>query len=255
MSYETIAVQFDGTLCFIQFAREEAGNTITERFIKELHQVLDRCDSYATVVILQGAEEVFCLGVDFHELVQCANNQSFRETSDPELLYRLWMRLAFGPYITISHVKGRANAGGIGFVAASDIVLADSQSEFSLSELLFGLLPACVMPFLVNRVGYQKANYLALSTLPITAQEAKEWGLIDLVCTNSNLVLRKQLSRLRRLSKDAITRQKNYSASINTIISNSMDIATSANRSVFENSQNLSSIRQYVNEGRFPWET
>nr|WP_269820011.1 enoyl-CoA hydratase-related protein [Bacillus velezensis] len=42
---------------------------------------------------------------------------------------------------------GVANAGGIGFVAASDIVIADDTAVFSLSELLFGLFPAMVLPF------------------------------------------------------------------------------------------------------------
>jgi len=62
----------------------------------------------------------------------------------------LWLRLATVRTVTISHVRGKANAGGIGFVAASDIVLADETAQFSLSELLFGLYPACVLPFLIR---------------------------------------------------------------------------------------------------------
>ncbi len=66
---------------------------------------------------------------------------------NPERLYDLWLRLATGPFITISHVRGRVNAGGIGFVATSDIVLAERSAQFSLSELLFGVFPARYFPF------------------------------------------------------------------------------------------------------------
>jgi 3-carboxymethyl-3-hydroxy-acyl-[acp] dehydratase len=52
--------------------------------------------------------------------------------------------LATGPFVTISHVRGKANAGGLGFMAASDIVLAQEEAQFSLSELLSdSIRPAC----------------------------------------------------------------------------------------------------------------
>ena len=35
-------------------------------------------------------------------------------------------------------IAGRVNAGGMGLVAASDVVVAGSQAQFSLSEILFG---------------------------------------------------------------------------------------------------------------------
>lgn len=94
-------------------------------------------------------------------------------------MYDLWLRLATGPYVTISHVRGKANAGGLGFVAASDIVLANETAQFSLSELLFGLYPACVLLFLIRRIGFQRAHYFTLMTQPISAKQACEWGLVD----------------------------------------------------------------------------
>src|SRR5439155_22787849 len=94
-------------------------------------------------------------------------------------LYDLLLQLETGSYITLSHVQGKANAGGIDIVAACDIVLADHAAQFSLSELLFGLFPACVLPFLIRRVGFQKAHYMTLMTQPISAQRAHTWGLVD----------------------------------------------------------------------------
>jgi len=53
--------------------------------------------------------------------------------------------------VVIAKVEGKVNAGGVGLVAASDIVVAHTQATFGLSEALFGLLPACVMPFLIRK--------------------------------------------------------------------------------------------------------
>jgi polyketide biosynthesis enoyl-CoA hydratase PksH len=252
MNFETITIQTDGSICYIRFMRSEQGNSITRKLISEVRTALEMCKATITVVVLEGSEKVFCLGTDFEELHQRILHGS--EEGEPELLYELWQLMAAGPYIVISHVKGRANAGGIGFVAASDIVIADSEASFSLSELLFGLLPACVLPFLVSRVGFKKANYLALSTAPITALEAKEWGLVDICSSNSDLALRKQLARLRRISKPAILRQKSYCAQLNKLVSESQTLAASANREVFTDSQNLAAINRYVEDGRFPWD-
>jgi polyketide biosynthesis enoyl-CoA hydratase PksH len=174
---------------------------------------------------------------------------------DPEALYDLWLRLATGPFVTIAHVRGRANAGGIGFVAASDIVLADEGARFSLSELLFGLYPACVLPFLVRRVGFQRAHYLTLTTQPITARQACEWGLVDAIDEQGHTALRRHLQRLRRLSKPAIRRYKTYMRGLERQLVDSRALAVQGNREIFGDAHNLQAISHYVATGVFPWES
>src|SRR5947199_10185114 len=151
VTYETIKVQFQESVCFLQIDRPEANNTINGRLVAECNHVLTACEESATVVVLSGSPEVFCFGADFRAIAAKSKLTTAGEQEvAPEPLYDLWLRLATGPYVTISHVRGKANAGGIGFVAASDVVLADETAVFSLSELLFGLYPACVLPFLIR---------------------------------------------------------------------------------------------------------
>jgi len=151
-------------------------------------------------------------------------------------------------------VRGKANAGGVGFVAASDIVLADETAQFSLSELLFGLYPALVLPFLVRRVGFQKAHYLTLMTQPISAKQAFEWGLVDAFEPQSETLLRRHLLRLRRLSKMAIRRYKSYMGHVGAPLLDLKGPAVAANREIFADTDNLSAISRYVDHGVFPWE-
>ncbi|HYC89897.1 MAG TPA: enoyl-CoA hydratase/isomerase [Thermoanaerobaculia bacterium] len=249
-AYETIKVDLQGPVCHLQIDRPEANNTINAQLIEECHDALDACEESATVVVLSGSPEVFCYGADFKALAGRSNEGPV----PPGPLYDLWHRLATGPYVTVSHVRGRANAGGVGFVAASDIVLADETAQFSLSELLFGLYPACVLPFLTRRIGFQKAHYLTLMAQPISAKQALEWGLVDAVETPGEALLRRHLQRLRRLSKTAVRRYKRYMGRIGAPLGELKQAAVDGNLEVFSDPANLQAITRYVEHGLFPWE-
>jgi polyketide biosynthesis enoyl-CoA hydratase PksH len=253
-SCETIKVQFQDSICFLQIHRPEANNTISSQLVGECHDVLSACEESATVLVLSGSPEVFCYGADF-KAIAGASNAAHEQDHGPGPLYDLWLRLATGPYVTISHVRGKANAGGLGFVAASDIVLADETAQFSMSELLFGLYPACVLPFLIRRIGLQKAHYLTLMTQAISARRACEWGLVDACDAASETLLRRHLQRLGRLSKTAIRRYKTYMSRMGLPLHDLKSPAVAGNREVFRDAENLLAIRRYVERGVFPWET
>jgi len=253
MSYQTIKVRFQEQTCFLQFHRPGANNTINDRLIEECHQVLASCQESITIIVLEGLPEIFCFGADFQGIHEQMTGGQRRE-NNPEPLYDLWLKLATGPYVTISHVRGKANAGGVGFVAASDIVLADETAQFSLSELLFGLFPACVMPFLIRRTGFQKAHYLTLMTQPITAQQAYTYGLVDAYETQSDSLLRKHLLRLRRLPKTGIQRYKRYMSELHDSLLRSKSLAIAANQEVFSDPHNLEKISRFIEKGQYPWE-
>lgn len=246
MSYQTIKVRFEESVCYIQFYRPEAKNTINELMIEECCKVLSEYEESAKIIVFEGLPEFFCLGADFNEM-----QVEGREISkDPVHLYDLWMKMATGPYITISLIRGKVNAGGVGFVAASDIVLADNTAQFALSELLFGLIPAIVMPYLFRRIGFQKANYLTIMTQPITAKQALDCGLVDAYDTQCETLLRKHLLRLRRLPKSGITRYKNYVNSLNDTLSSCRLLAVEANKEMFTDTQNLERIDRFVKTGQ-----
>jgi polyketide biosynthesis enoyl-CoA hydratase PksH len=253
MTYDTIKVHFQESICFLQIDRPEANNTINGRLVSECNHVLSACEESATVVVFSGSPQVFCMGADFNAIAAGSKGPD-EHGNTPEALYDLWLRLVAGPYVTISHVRGKANAGGVGFVAASDIVLADETAQFSLTELLFGLYPACVLPFLIRRIGFQKAHYLTLTSQPISAKQAVDWGLVDDLYSSSDALLRRHLQRLRRLSKNAIRSYKTYLNRIGTQLVDLKSLATAANREVFSDSRNLRAISRYVEQGLFPWE-
>jgi polyketide biosynthesis enoyl-CoA hydratase PksH len=250
-TYETLRVRFEDDICYLQLYRPEAKNAINDRLVEECAQALDLCRERAKLVVLEGLPEVFCFGADFQSVLE--GNPS-RAQQDPERIYDVWLQLAGGPYLSIAHVRGKANAGGVGFVAACDVVLCDEDAVFSLSELLFGLMPACVLPFLIRRIGFARAHHMTLTTQPICAEQAHAWGLVDAFESNSDDLLRKQLLRLRRLSKPSIERYKTYMNGLYDTLTALKPQAVAANRAVFSDATNLENIARYVTTGRFPWE-
>lgn len=253
MNYEAIEARFEDGVCFLRLDRAAQGNTIDGRLVFECADVLTRCEQTATIIVLSGSPEVFCMGADFS--VMKSGPPTVRNEGDgPQAIYDLWLRFATGPFVTISLVRGRANAGGLGFIGASDIVLADDSAQFSLSELLFGVYPACVMPFLIRRIGFQRAHYLALMTHPIGVAQAREWGLVDASDASSEGLLRRHLSRLKKLTRPAISRYKQYMATMGPALAQLRAPAIAANLELFSDPANLAGIARYVERGLFPWE-
>ncbi len=252
MDYQTVSVRYEAPVCFLRLNRPGAENAINSLMVEECRQVLQACEDTVTIVVLEGLPQVFCTGADFSEVAAHVN--SGQAAPDPEPLYDLWLQLATGPYVTIAHVRGKVNAGGVGFVAACDIALADDTVRVSLSEMLFGLFPACVLPFLIRRTGRQKAHYLTLTTAPVSVHKAREWGLIDACEPNSDALIRKHLLRLRRLSKAGITRYKRYMNGLSELPLQMKPQAVAANKEIFSDPQVLGDIVRYRTEGKFPWE-
>lgn len=249
--YETVRVRFENEICFLQLYRPESNNTISTRLVEECADVVRFCEEHAKVLVLSGLPDVFCWGADFREIDAGGGGH---ERSPAEALYDLWLSLAFGSFVSVAHVQGKVNAGGVGFVAACDIVVCTDTVTFSLSELLFGLMPACVLPFLTRKVGPAKANYITLTTQPFTADQAVSWQLVDASGEDSENLLRRHLLRLRYLPKAGVARYKNYLKNLDDILIASRDKAVAANKEVFSDEDNIRKITRYVRTGQFPWE-
>ena len=252
--FETLKVRFQEDVCFVQLHRPEANNTINDRLIADFNHLLDLHEGRIRILVLEGLPEVFCFGADFKALEQDIVRGVGGPLFDPAPMYDLWLRLAMGPFVSVAHVRGAANAGGIGFVAACDIVLCDETATFGLSELLFGLMPACVLPFLIRRIGPAKANTMTLLTEPVSAQAALDWGLVDDLAADSVNLLRRKLLRLRRLPVSGIRRYKRYMEVWGADLISARSRALAANVEVFSDTENRAKIARYVTTGAFPWE-
>ncbi|MGB6103417.1 MAG: enoyl-CoA hydratase-related protein [Pusillimonas sp.] len=89
----------------------------------------------------------------------------------------------------IAAVNGFAYAGGCELALASDFIYASNNATFALTEASLGIIPgAGGTQNLPRAVGERRAKELIMSAKPFTAEQAKEWGMINEICTAEELL-------------------------------------------------------------------
>jgi polyketide biosynthesis enoyl-CoA hydratase PksH len=254
MVFETLIIEESHRQLTAKISRSDRANSINSTLVRELHSALDLAEAtpQCRTVILEGLPGLFCTGLDFQEAAQVEAPAT--ETVRISEYMRLLKRLTLSSRIIVSRVDGRVIAGGVGLVAASDIALATERTEFSLSEALWGLLPCCVIPFLMRRVGYQKAYFLSLTTRTITASEAHAIHLVDELTSDLDEALRKLTLRLNLLDDRVILDLKRYFQAIAGIAPEVEQTAINEIIRLAEQPNVRQNISNYIDRGVFPWE-
>jgi methylglutaconyl-CoA hydratase len=133
-------------------------------------------DDAVRVLVLTHRGPVFCSGMDLkEEAVAAQGRQGVREL--PAILRRI-MRC---PKPVVARIGGPARAGGIGVMAAADIVLAAPTASFSFSEVRIGLIPAVITVPVLHRVAAFAARELMLTGEVFDAATAQRIGLVNMV--------------------------------------------------------------------------
>ena len=254
--YNSLIVNKQRDIAEVTFNSGNGRNSITMEFLNEMEMILDEIeeDDSCKMIVFYGQNGYFCTGMDFHSYVSAgAEEKSFSKDSQEKFM-ALLRRISLYPKIVVSIVEGEAMAGGVGIAAASDLLFASVNSRFSLSETLWGLLPAMVMPYLVRRIGYQNAFRMALTTLPADAARAKEMGLIDECFSERREVIVKYFPRLLRLQSSTVAELKNYMRQL-WIIDSDMEARAVRKTTELAGSESVrNNIARFVNDGKFAWE-
>ena len=131
------------------------------------------------VLLLEGEGQVFCAGADLAYMRDQtlaspeANQEHARE------LGRMFQRLAALPVPVVSYVRGAAIGGGLGLAVCSDFVLADPSAVFATTEVILGLVPAVISPYVVRRIGLAHTAPMMLTGRRFPALEAQAMGLVQ----------------------------------------------------------------------------
>jgi len=254
-NYKMLLTEINKDVITVTINRPQQKNSINVELLTELNQLLDSIEKASDIrfVILQGQEGVFCTGMDFEEITQTISNHQKPELS-PEYYMKTLKRFTQTSKVMIGKIDGRVLAGGMGLVAACDIVISSARSQFGLSEALWGLLPANVMPFLIRRVGFQKAYMLTLTTQNISAQRAYEIHLVDELSENLDISINRLLISLRRVNATTVGELKNFFRKM-WIINEEME------KTAIQELENLllspivnENIKNFVQDKKLPWE-
>jgi methylglutaconyl-CoA hydratase len=111
----------------------------------------------------------------------------------------------------IGVVQGAAIGGGVGLVAVCDYVISSAETVFSLSEVRLGIVPACIGPFVVAKIGPSYARGLFMSGLRFRAERAAQIGLVHEVVGDPSLLdaaLQKVLEQILQCGPRATSNAK-----------------------------------------------
>jgi polyketide biosynthesis enoyl-CoA hydratase PksH len=256
MEYKTIKVEtkLDERYIGITIDRAEANNAINPQLITELNIALDIAEQSSEIrtVVIKGNKDFFCSGMDFKEALLDSEKENERAFATGYC--HLLKRLATIAKTTISVCEGKVLAGGVGIAAASDIVIASSGAIFSLSEIIWGLLPANVLPYLIRRSGFQSAYFMTLTTNKITAQEAKQIHLVDVLSDEPFRELNKLNRRLAHIHPETLGKMKSYFRQLWLINEEMEELAINTLVELKSDPFVQKNIKNYVENGKFPWE-
>lgn len=185
--YENLAVSLDarGVLTVI-LDRPEADNALNAATVSELLSLLDgkRLSADVRVMVLRANGPMFSGGSDMAWLADASRSTLEANVRDAKTLATMLDELDGFPRPVIGVVHGAVIGEAIGLISACDVVIASSETVFQTPDLCFGLVPACVAPFLLAKVGQSHARNMLLTGRRVDARRAREIRLIhDIVPT------------------------------------------------------------------------
>ncbi len=165
-----------GPATWIVLDRPEKRNALSPAMIVELGEALDRAgaDDAVRAVVVTGNGSAFCAGADLGAGRELADAGDDVRNPFAELLQRL--QRSAKP--VIAAVNGPAFGGGLGLIAAADVVIASNAAVFSFSEVRLGLVPAMISVVVLPRIGPHHARRLFLTGRRFSAEEAAGYGLV-----------------------------------------------------------------------------
>ncbi|MBW1698173.1 MAG: enoyl-CoA hydratase [Deltaproteobacteria bacterium] len=180
MTYEEIRFKTDGVLAFLTLNNPHKANALSRKMIAEMIDVLTRLglDDSIKVLIIRAEGKHFCAGHYLAEMVD-GGIKEYKNIFDQcsrmmELIHEI-------PQPVIAQVQGVATAAGCQLVAWCDLAVAEERARFATPGVKIGLF--CTTPgvALSRAIGRKAAMEMLLTGRYVSADEAKQMGLINRV--------------------------------------------------------------------------
>jgi 2-(1,2-epoxy-1,2-dihydrophenyl)acetyl-CoA isomerase len=184
MAYEKITYDLSDGIATVTLNRPEVFNALDAQLARELHDAIIASseDEAVRVVVLTGTGRAFCAGGDvkgFCDTIDTIGAHVKRLTTE---LHGAVSRMIRMPKPVISAVNGVAAGGGMSLALAGDLILATASARFTMAYTQIGASPDGSSTFTLPRlVGVKRALELTLLNPVLSAQEAKEWGIVNRV--------------------------------------------------------------------------
>lgn len=163
--------------------RPEMRNAFDDRLIAELTQMAEKLgkDPAVRAVVLTGAGNVFSAGADLGWMRSMKTWSFDDNVADASRMNAMLRALYDLPKPLIGRVNGPALGGGSGLTAVCDIAIAADHAVFGFTEVVLGLAPAVISPYVVRKVGASFARSVFVTGERFAADRALAAGLVHQV--------------------------------------------------------------------------
>jgi enoyl-CoA hydratase len=159
--------------------RPQARNALSAELRRRFYAALGeaQADDDVDVVIVTGADPVFCAGLDLKEL---------GDTTELPDISPKWPPMSKP---VIGAINGAAVTGGLEIALYCDILIASEQARFADTHARVGLLPTWGLSVrLPQKVGVGMARRMSLTGDYLSAEEALRTGLVTEVVPHDQLL-------------------------------------------------------------------
>lgn len=238
---ETVLLDIEGHIARITLNRGDVHNAFNQEMITTLHDIFEDLSerSDVSIVVLSGNGKSFSAGADMNWMKAAANYSEDENFQDALKLANMLKGLYNLPQLTIAAVHGAAMGGGMGLVSCCDLVIAEENTKFALSEVKLGLIPATIAPYIMQAIGKRQARRFFQTAEFIPAAQAQAIGLIHEIVSDKDALdalVEEKVSLVSKNGPEAMRAAKD--------LANAIDADGAIEQHVLENTaRRIASIR------------
>jgi enoyl-CoA hydratase len=178
-TYETILIETNEHVGLVRINRPKARNALNSTVLRELNDALENFDADLKIgaIVITGDEIAFAAGADIKEMSEATAVHMLTRSHIPQ-----FDRIRGIHKPIIAAVSGWCLGGGNELAMACDIIIASETARFGQPEINLGVIPgAGGTQRLTRAVGKAIAMEMVLNNRTLTAEEARQYGLVNRV--------------------------------------------------------------------------
>lgn len=255
MTFQHITVEevIEG-VAVVTLNRPEKRNALNLTLMEELTAAFEEYQKNSTyrVIIVTGAGEAFCAGLDLYE----AADHTLIEKTAQHVTHML-TAIYTSSMVTIAAVQGDAAAGGAGLVMACDCALMARGARIGFPEIRRGLIAAQVSTLLCRQICMRDVRELLLLGELVDSSRALGMGLVNRVVEESELMYQAlaMADMVLKGAPEAIKETKNLLTSLDPVpFFDSLEVALSFHHSSRHSEEAKEGIAAFLEKRSPKWE-
>lgn len=165
-------------------------------------------NNYPRVTILSTEGPVFSSG---HDLKELANSNEETRNKIFSLVGKMMMKIQASSSIVIAEVQGLATAAGCQLAATCDLIVASNKASFETPGVKIGLFCSSPAVAVARSISHKRAMQMLVTGLPVSAQTALDWGLVNEICDVGDAEEHSQREKLRAYTLELAEKINQYS--------------------------------------------